>query len=149
MVTVTAHEPVLAVTTPPLPEFPAPQVAAPTPMEQAAQPQVPTVEPRMEEQRVEPPSEQQEPTAREPAYEPLPPVMPPIEPEVEPEVEPKVEPKAELEQSGLVMIETDPSKARPVQAEPEPLHSLGRPRRERRPQQVAAEPELVQIETRK
>ena len=66
-----------------------------------------------------------------------------------PPFEPKVEPKAELEQSGLVMIETDPSKARTVQAEPEPSQSLGRPRRERRPQQVAAEPELVQIETRK
>ena len=66
-----------------------------------------------------------------------------------PKAEPKAEPKVELEQSGLVMIETDPSKARTPQAEPEQPQLLGRPRRQPRAQQTAAEAELVQIETRK
>jgi len=139
-VTVTANEPVLSVSTPPLPEFPAPQIAepAPSPVEQAASTPEPVIE-------------RQAPAAREPAYEPLPPVEPAYEPlpPVEPAYEPKVEPKAELEQSGLVMIETDPSKARTVRAEAEPQQPLGRPRREHNPEPADAEAELVQIETRK
>ncbi|HEX6268440.1 MAG TPA: ribonuclease E/G, partial [Burkholderiales bacterium] len=62
---------------------------------------------------------------------------------------PKVDSQALLESSGLVMIETDRSKAVPVmppQAE-EPLH-LGRPRRER-PKPTPQEEELQQVETRK
>jgi len=129
-VTVSANEPVLAVTTPSLPEFPAPQAAepVPSPVEQM----VPTPEPV---------TEPQAPDGREATYEPLPPV--------EPAYEPQVEPKAELDQSGLVMIETDPSKAFTVQGEPEPQQGLGRPRREHKPQPAEAEAELVQIETRK
>jgi len=58
---------------------------------------------------------------------------------------PRVDPQAMLGSSGLVMIETDPSKARSVAPAPEQPIPLGRPRRER-PQTVPAEP-LVQIET--
>ena len=61
----------------------------------------------------------------------------------------KVDSQALLESSGLVMIETDRSKAvqvMPPQAE-EPLH-LGRPRRER-PKPAPQEEELQQVETRK
>jgi hypothetical protein len=127
---VTVSEPVLAVTTPPLPEFPAPQIA-----EQASV--------RQPEPAPEPVIQQQAPAAT-PYYEPLPPVMPAFEPKAE-----KAEPEAELDQSGLVMIETDPSKARTVQLEPEQPQALGRTRREPKTQPVEAQPELVQIETRK
>ena len=131
------NEPVLAVTAPPLPEFPAPQIAEPAPVRQPA----PAPELVIEQQATE---------AQAPApYEPLPPVMPAFEPKAEPKTEPKAEPKAELDQSGLVLIETDPSKARTVQLETEQPHTLGRARRERKPQPAEAEPELVQIETRK
>ena len=127
--TVTVSEPVLAVTTPPLPEFPAPQIAEPAPVEQPA----PTPDPG---------SERKAPATRAPApYGPLPPVMPAFEP--------KAVPKVDLDQSGLVMIETDPSKARSVRHEPEQPQALGRARREGKSRPVEAEPELVQIETRK
>ena len=118
----------LAVSTPPLPEFPAPQIAEPVPVQQSA----PTPEPVIERQAPE--------TQARP-FEPLPPVMPAFEP--------KAEPTAELDRSGLVMIETDPSKARSVQPEPEQPQALGRARRERASRAAEAEPELVQIETRK
>src|SRR5690606_39209223 len=63
--------------------------------------------------------------------------------------EPKVDPQEYLSSAGLVMIETDRSKAPTVQSEPE-TPQLGRPRRER-PQSPppAQDEELVQIETRK
>jgi hypothetical protein len=62
--------------------------------------------------------------------------------------EPRIDPKALLESAGLVMIETDRSKAPPVQVrEEEPAH-LGRPRRERtRPQ--PKDDELQQVETKR
>jgi ribonuclease E len=132
--TVTVNEARFVATPPPLPEFPAPQIseAVPSPEPQAA----PEPEPAIE---------QPVPVARAPEYVPLPPVAPVYEP--------RVEPKAELDQSGLVMIETDPSKARTLPAAPEQPQALGRPRRERRPPQAEveaeAETELVQIETRK
>ena len=125
--TVTVSEPVLAVSTPPLPEFPAPQIAEPVPVQQPA----PTPEPVIERQATE---------AHAP-FEPLPPVMPAFEP--------KPEPTAEIDRSGLVMIETNPSKARSVRPEPEQPHALGRTRRERTSPAAEAEPELVQIETKK
>ena len=128
--TVTAQEPVLAVTTPPLPEFPAPQAAEPVPSP-AEQP-APAPEPVLEHAA---------PVAAEPSHEPS--------PAVAPAPEPKMEPKVEVEQSGLVMIETDPSKARTLEAEPEPQLPLGRPRREHKQPPAEAEAELVQIETRK
>jgi hypothetical protein len=61
---------------------------------------------------------------------------------------PKVDSKALLESAGLVMIETDRSKA-PAQppAEEAPQH-LGRPRRER-PKAAPQDEPLEQVETRK
>jgi hypothetical protein len=61
---------------------------------------------------------------------------------------PKIDPKVLLESAGLVMIETDRSKA-PVVSAPveEPLH-LGRPRRERS-KPPAQEDELQQVETKR
>ena len=59
-----------------------------------------------------------------------------------------MQPKAELYQSDLVMIETDPSKARSDEIEPE-QQRLGRPRREPKQPPAEAEAELEQIETRK
>ena len=61
--------------------------------------------------------------------------------------EPKIDSKALLESAGLVMIETDRSKA-PAQPLTEEQQQLGRPRRER-PKPPSQEDELVQIETRK
>ena len=119
----------LAVSTPPLPEFPAPQIAEPMPVRRPA----PTPEPVIERQAPE--------TQAQAPFEPLPPVMPAFEP--------KAEAAAELDRSGLVMIETDPSKARTVRSEPEQTQALGRARRERTSRPAEAEPELVQIETRK
>jgi len=72
------------------------------------------------------------------------------EPRSEPELrsEPKIDSKALLESAGLVMIETDRSKAPSApQAEEEPTH-LGRPRRER-PKPQPQEEQLEQVETRK
>ena len=62
--------------------------------------------------------------------------------------QPKIDPKVLLESAGLVMIETDRSKATAVSAPAEePLH-LGRPRRER-PKPQAADDELQQVETKR
>jgi len=62
--------------------------------------------------------------------------------------QPKIDSKALLESAGLVMIETDRSKApAQPQVQEEPQHS-GRPRRER-PKPVSQEEELKQVETRK
>jgi ribonuclease E len=60
---------------------------------------------------------------------------------------PTIDPKALLESDGLVMIETDRSKA-PVAPVEEAPPQLGRPRRER-PKPAAQEDELQQVETRK
>ena len=62
--------------------------------------------------------------------------------------EPRIDPKELLESAGLVMIETDRSKAvvqTPVVEAPQPV---GRPRRERQKSPSQDDP-LVQIETRK
>jgi hypothetical protein len=61
--------------------------------------------------------------------------------------EPKIDSKALLESSGLVMIETDRSKAQVTAAADEPQH-LGRPRRDR-PKHMPQDDELQQVETRK
>jgi len=61
--------------------------------------------------------------------------------------EPKIDSKALLESSGLVMIETDHSKAQ-FSAPAEEPQPLGRPRRER-PKAGPQEEELQQVETRK
>ena len=90
----------------------------------------PPVAPRVEEPRVEEPR-REEPRREEPRRE-----------------EPRIDSKALLESAGLVMIETDRSKApAPQPAGEEPQH-LGRPRRERAKAQPQDD-ELVQIETRK
>jgi hypothetical protein len=62
--------------------------------------------------------------------------------------EPKIDSKALLESSGLVMIETDRSKAVSVAPPLEEPQPLGRPRRER-PKPLPQEDELQQVETRK
>jgi len=64
-------------------------------------------------------------------------------PAPKPVVDP-VEIERALQQSGLVLIQTDRSRVTPVQAEPE-QQSSPRPKRERRPP-PAAEP-LMQVET--
>jgi ribonuclease E len=61
--------------------------------------------------------------------------------------EPKLDPKVLLESAGLVMIETDRSKAPPPPAGEEPQH-LGRPRRER-PKSTPQDEELQQVETKR
>jgi len=61
--------------------------------------------------------------------------------------EPRIDSKALLESSGLVMIETDRSRAQVAAQAEEPQH-LGRPRRER-PKPASQEEELQQVETRK
>jgi hypothetical protein len=69
------------------------------------------------------------------------------EPAPAPRIEqPRIDPKELLDSAGLVMIETDRSKA-PVAPQPEePVH-LGRPRRERpKPEQ---DEELKQVETKR
>jgi hypothetical protein len=70
---------------------------------------------------------------------------PPPAPRVE---QPRVDTKQLLSDSGLVMVETDRSKAvvQPAAAE-EPAQPLGRPRRERRP--ASQDEELVQVETKR
>lgn len=62
--------------------------------------------------------------------------------------EPRIDSKALLESSGLVMIETDRSKAPQFATPAEEAQSLGRPRRERA-KAAAQEEELQQVETRK
>lgn len=85
--------------------------------------------------------------------DPLPEETPPPAPQVEapaPRVEearqPKVDSRELLETAGLVMIETDRSKAPAQPAAEEPQQPLGRPRRER-PKAVVQEEELQQVET--
>jgi hemin uptake protein HemP len=65
----------------------------------------------------------------------------------EPAPQPKIDSKALLESDGLVMIETDRSKA-PAAAVEEAPQQLGRPRRER-PRSEPQDEELQQVETRK
>ena len=60
---------------------------------------------------------------------------------------PRIDPKELLDNAGLVMIETDRSKAAPVVPQEEPVH-LGRPRRER-PKPTPQEEELQQVETKR
>jgi len=87
-----------------------------------------------------------EPVTAEPAREP---VREPIRPEprrTEPQ-QPRIDPKALLESAGLVMIETDRSKAAPAPIEEAQPH-LGRPRRER-PKPPSQDDELQQVETKR
>ncbi len=63
--------------------------------------------------------------------------------------QPRIDPKVLLENDGLVMIETDRSKAPPPPALEVPQQHLGRPRRERQKPMPQQEDELQQVETRK
>ena len=69
------------------------------------------------------------------------------EPRREPQ-QPRIDPKALLESAGLVMIETDRSKAQVAAPAVEEPQQLGRPRRERT-KPATQEEELQQVETRK
>ena len=62
--------------------------------------------------------------------------------------EPKIDSKVLLESSGLVMVETDRSKATQIAPQPEEPQPLGRPRRER-PKPPAQDEELQQVETKR
>jgi hypothetical protein len=91
-----------------------------------------------EEQPVHEEPKYEEPKREEPKYE---------EPKRE---EPRIDSKALLESSGLVMIETDRSKAATIApAVEEPQQHLGRPRRDRPKPAPQQEEELQQVETRK
>lgn len=116
-------EPLAVITAPALPEYPVPTRV------EAEQPALIV----SEAPKAEPPSEQ--PRREQAPEQPPAPQVP----------APTVDLRATLDSSGLVMIETDPSKARAVPPQPEQQVPLGRPRRER-PQAQAAEP-LVQVET--
>jgi len=61
--------------------------------------------------------------------------------------QPRIDPKALLESAGLVMIETDRSKA-PAPAPVEQPQHLGRPRRER-PKPPTQDDDLQQVETKR
>ncbi len=63
-----------------------------------------------------------------------------------PAAAPRIDAREVLASAGLQMVETDSSKSRPVEPEPEPV-KLGRPRRER-PVQAQQDEALVQVETR-
>lgn len=93
---------------------------------------------------------QHEPVQHEPVQQEQPPqeaAHVPVEAAPRQVEAPRVDPKVLLESAGLVMIETDRSKAPPITGtEEEPQH-LGRPRRERAKPAAQQEEELVQIET--
>jgi len=69
------------------------------------------------------------------------------EPRREPQ-QPRIDPKALLESAGLVMIETDRSKAPAPAPVEEPQQHLGRPRRER-PKPPSQDDDLQQVETKR
>jgi len=92
----------------------------------------PTPAPVQEETRYEPPVEakREEPRREEPRRE-----------------EPRVDAKQLLNEEGLVMIETDRSRAQVQSPVVEEAQPVGRPRRER-PKPPQQDDELVQVETR-
>jgi ribonuclease E len=103
---------------------------------------------RAEEARSEEPVRHE--VAPVPHAEPVARYEEPVQRREEPPVrreEPRIDSQALLESSGLVMIETDRSKAQVAAPAEEPQH-LGRPRRER-PKSTPQEEELQQVETRK
>lgn len=110
-----------------------------------AAPQVETPRPQAQAYVAEPPA-----PAPSPAYDPSPVVQaaaPAVEPPPSPAPAPRApqpDPKELLSTSGLVMIETDPSRPKSYQLEEEKVQ-LGRPRREK-PKQ--AEEQLMQVETK-
>lgn len=93
---------------------------------------------KQEEPRAQPRQGSREETA--PAYE---------APRAEPRPEPRIDPKKILDDSGLVMIETNRAKAPAVQYVPEEPTQVGRPRRERPKPAQPQEDELQQVETKR
>ncbi len=115
-----------------------PPVQAQQPAPETRQPETRQPEPRQPEPR-QPEPMHAEPVTAEPAR------PSPVRHEQQP---PKIDPKVLLESAGLVMIETDRSKATVASAPAEePLH-LGRPRRERS-KPPAQDDELQQVETKR
>jgi len=104
---------------------PSPIETAPRHEEQARHEEPRHEEPRREETR------QEEPRHEEPRR-----------------AEPRIDPKPILEDAGLVMVETDRSKAKVVPEMEEPAH-VGRPRSERPKPPAPESDELVQIETKR
>ncbi len=100
------------------------------------------LESRAEQVPHEEPPRQEERQPEQPRYEPPAHVV--EQPRAE---EPRVDAKQLLDDSGLVMIETDRSKAPAQPVAMEDSQPLGRPRRERPKPQTTQEDELVQIET--
>ncbi|MGQ0654631.1 MAG: hypothetical protein ACT4P4_20585, partial [Betaproteobacteria bacterium] len=99
--------------------------------------------------------EQQQAAQRAAASAPIPVVEQVEAPRVEvrpapppPPPQPKVDPRETLADSGLVMVETDRSKAPVMQAEAELSEPRGRPRRDRKPPRQDAG-ELQQVETKR
>ncbi|HEX6158405.1 MAG TPA: ribonuclease E/G, partial [Burkholderiales bacterium] len=87
-----------------------------------------------------------EPVTAEPVREPVREAVRPEPRRTEPQA-PRIDPKALLESAGLVMIETDRSKAAPAPIEEAQPH-LGRPRRER-PKPPSQDDDLQQVETKR
>ena len=109
--------------------------------------------PVREESRAEPPAFliKEEPRAeqREAPREHREPAPVEAAPPPAPRPAPKIDPKDLLDQAGLVMIETDRSKAPAYQPAPqEEAQQVGRPRRERQ-KPAQAEEELQQVETKR
>jgi hypothetical protein len=96
------------------------------------EPLLPPAAPRIEEPAPAPAPRYEQPPAQERRAE-----------------QPRIDPKVLLENDGLVMIETDRSKAPPPPVVEVPQQHLGRPRRERQKPMTPQEEELQQVETRK
>jgi len=105
---------------------------------------------RLKQQReAEMTQEAEAPAPQQPAQAPAPRLEEVVREETLRYEAPRVDPKELLSSAGLQMVETDSSKARQSAPEPEPEPvRLGRPRREKPAARVAAESELVQVETR-
>jgi ribonuclease E len=104
----------------------------------------PDAMPRIEQARIEEPRVE-EPRVEAPRIE-QPRIEQPVQAAAPRHEAPRIDAKEILSSSGLQMVETDASKAKPFVPEPEPVQ-LGRPRRERPAAAPAEETELVQVET--
>jgi ribonuclease E len=108
---------------------------------QASAPEVRHEEPRREEPRYEEPMATREEAVQREEPRMAPPPPPPA---------PRVDPKVDLADAGLVMVETDRSKAVVVApAAEEAPQQLGRPRRERPQPAVQQDEPLQQVETKR
>jgi ribonuclease E len=115
---------------------------APPREESRAEPPAFLMKEERKEEHVEPRHEHREPAPVEARHE----HREPAAVESAPPPAPRIDPKELLDQAGLVMIETDRSKAPTFQPAQEEQVQLGRPRRERSKSQT--EEELQQVETK-